>query len=115
MTVPTERGRFRRVLRRIGSLSRELAEEAVGELVLSVLACLILSGVVLAFVWGWRRSQLATGGVAGAVLIFLGYGGWELLRPTRPGRHGRLAVVAATVFSGAVVVFVYALNCGCSP
>jgi hypothetical protein len=75
--------------------------------------CSILAGLALAFAWGWVRSPLATGGVAGAVLVFLGYGGWELFRPAKPGRRGRLAVVAGGMFSVAVVIFIYAFDCSC--
>ncbi|MFR9755813.1 lysine transporter LysE [Streptomyces sp. TR06-5] len=114
MTVSAERGRVHRALRRIGSFLRELVGEAAAELVLTVLACIILSGLVLAFALGRRLNPLATGGAAGAVLVFLGYGGWELLRPTKPVRRGRLAVVAGAMFSVAVVVVLYASNCGCS-
>lgn len=115
MADPAERNRARRVLRGIGSFLRELVEDAVGELVLTVLACSLLAGLALAFAWGWGRDPIATGGVAAAVLVFIGYGGWELLRPTKPGRRGRLAAVAGGVFSVAVVLFLYASSCGCSP
>src|SRR5690348_9918465 len=60
----------------------------VGEAVLTVVACLTVLGLALASVRGWGRSPLVTGGVGGAVLVFLGHGGRELLRPTRPGRRG---------------------------
>lgn len=91
----------------------EQVDEAVAELVLTVLSCMILTGLILAFAWGWGRNPLATGGVAGAVLVFLGYGGWELSRPAKPLRRGWLAAVAGAMFSVAVVVLLYASNCGC--
>ncbi|MFF3654176.1 hypothetical protein [Streptomyces olivochromogenes] len=82
-------------------------EELAGEVVLTVVACLAVAGLGLAFVRGWESSPLITGGVGGALLVFLGYGGWELLRPARAGRRGRLAGVAALFVS-------YAWPCTCS-
>jgi len=58
--------------------------------------------------------DLVTGGAGGALLAFLVYGGWELLRPSRPGRGGRLAGAAATTFAVAVVFIAYAWSCTCS-
>lgn len=48
------------------------------------------------------------------MLAFLGYGGWELLRPARPGRRGRLAGVAAATFAVAALFIAYAWSCTCS-
>jgi len=102
------------VIRSVGSFLRELLEEFVGEAVLTVVACLAVLGLALAFVWGWGRSPLATGGAGVALLVFLGYGGWELLRPAKPGRRGRLAGAAAGTFAVAALFVVYASSCGCS-
>ncbi|KPI10090.1 hypothetical protein OK006_4730 [Actinobacteria bacterium OK006] len=102
------------MLRHIGSFLKELLEELAGEVVLTVVACLAVAGLGLAFVRGWESSPLITGGVGGALLVFLGYGGWELLRPARPGRRGRLAGVAAATFAGAALFVAYAWSCTCS-
>jgi hypothetical protein len=48
------------------------------------------------------------------LLVFLGHGGWELLRPARPGRRGRLAGVAAATFAVAALFITYAWSCTCS-
>ncbi|WP_157839923.1 hypothetical protein [Streptomyces megasporus] len=114
MTVSTDRSRARRVIRGIGSFSREFLGEFIGEAVLTVVACLTVLGLALVFVWGWERGPLVTGGAGGAALVFLGYGGWELLRPARPGRRGRLAGVAGIAFTVAAVFVGYASSCGCS-
>ncbi|MFJ9537109.1 hypothetical protein ACIRPX_07625 [Streptomyces sp. NPDC101225] len=98
----------------MGSFLKELLAEIVGEVVLSVIACIALAGLALAFVWGWGRSPLVTGGLGGALLAFLGYGGWELRRPARPGRRGRLAGVAAATFAVAALFVAYAWSCNCS-
>ncbi|MCF4139033.1 lysine transporter LysE [Streptomyces sp. Tue 6430] len=98
----------------MGSFLKELLGELVGEVVLTVVACLALAGLALAFVRGWEGSPLVAGGAGGALLAFLGYGGWELLRPAGPVRRGRLAGVAAAAFAGAALFVVYAWSCGCS-
>ena len=115
MAVSVARSRVLRVIRGVGSFLRELLEELVGEVVLTVVACLAVAGLALAFVWGWERSPLVTGVGGGALLAVLGYGGWELLRPTKPGsRHSRLAGVAAARLAVAAVSIVYARSCQCS-
>ncbi|UIX32391.1 hypothetical protein [Streptomyces sp. GQFP] len=105
------------MIRSVGSSLKELLEEFIGEAVLTVVACLAVLGLalalVLAFVWGWERNPLVTGGVGGALLAFLGYGGWELLRPARPGRRGRLAGAAATTFAVAALFVAHGWSCGC--
>ncbi|WP_392670210.1 lysine transporter LysE [Streptomyces sp. LN785] len=102
------------MIRGIGSFLKELLGELAGEVVLTVVACLAVGGLALAFVWGWELSPLVTGGVGGALLTFLAYGGWELLRPARPGRRGRLAGVAAATFAVAALFIAYAWSCTCS-
>jgi hypothetical protein len=102
------------VIRGVGSFLREFLGELAGEVVLTVVSCLAVLGLALAFVWGWERSPLLTVGVGGAVLAFLGYGGWELLRPARPGRRGRLAGAAGATFALAAVLIGYASSCGCA-
>ncbi|MFB7012089.1 MULTISPECIES: hypothetical protein [unclassified Streptomyces] len=93
---------------------RELLEELAGEVVLTLVACLAVAGLALAFVWGWERSPLVTGGAGGALLVFLGYGCWELLRPARPRRRGRLVGAAAATFAVAALFIAYAWSCTCS-
>ncbi|MEH0575671.1 hypothetical protein QBA54_14510 [Streptomyces sp. B21-108] len=102
------------MIRSVGSFLKELLGELAGEVVLTVVACLAVGGLALAFVWGWERSPLVTGGVGSALLAFLGYGGWELLRPTKPGRRGRVAGAAAATFGVAAVFIAYAWSCHCS-
>jgi hypothetical protein len=92
----------------MGAFLKELLGELAGDVALTVVACLAVVGLALAFVWGWERSPLVTGGAGGALLAFLGYGGWELLRPARPGRRGRLAGVAATTSAVAALFVAYA-------
>ncbi|MET9505443.1 lysine transporter LysE [Streptomyces sp. NPDC006622] len=102
----------------VGSFLAELLGELVGEMVLTVIACLAVAGLALAFLWGWERSPLITGGAGGALLAFLSYGGWEQLRPSKPGpgrgRRGRLAGAAAATFAVAAVFIAYAGSCNCT-
>ncbi|WP_105971651.1 hypothetical protein [Streptomyces geranii] len=98
---------------------KELLEELLGEAVVTLLVCFLalslLLVLALAFVWGWGYSPLAAGGVGGAVLVFLAYGGWELLRPAKPGRPGRLARAATATFTVAALFAAYAwTSCNCS-
>ncbi|MEU3250197.1 hypothetical protein [Streptomyces sp. NPDC006997] len=98
----------------MGSFFRWLWEEVVGEAVLTVVACGALVGLALAFVWGWERSPGVTGSAGGVVLAFLGFAGWEVLRPGRAGRRGRLVGVAALAFCWAAAFLAYAFwSCGC--
>ncbi|MEU1189600.1 lysine transporter LysE [Streptomyces sp. NPDC005859] len=101
------------MIRSVGSFLKELLVEVAGEAVMTVAACLAVTGLALAFVMGWQHSPLVTGGVGGALLVFLAYGGWELLRPAKPGRRGRLAGVAATTFAVAALFTAYAWSCNC--
>ncbi|MGW0576962.1 hypothetical protein ACWD25_13540 [Streptomyces sp. NPDC002920] len=102
------------MIRGAGSFLKEFLEELAGEVALTVVACLAVGGLALGFAWGWERSPLVTGGVGGALLAFLGYGGWELLRPAKPGRRGRLAGAAATTFAVTALFIAYAWSCSCS-
>jgi hypothetical protein len=92
----------------------EFLGEAVLELLLTVAGCVLLAGVVFAFIWGWGRSPLLTGSLGGTVLAFLGYGAWEMFRPARPGRRGRLASAALAGFTAAAVFAFYASSCNCA-
>jgi len=104
-------GRIARVARRA---SREVAEfvgEAVFEVVLRFLACLVLGAATAGFLRGWSRNPLVTVAVSGWFVVFAGYGALEVFRPARPGRRrGRLASAAVLAFAIALVV----LCCGMS-
>ncbi|MER7683495.1 lysine transporter LysE [Streptomyces sp. NPDC097610] len=101
------------MIRGIGSFLKEFLVELVGEAVLTLVACCAVAGLALAFVRGWEHSPPLTEGAGGALLVFLGYGGWELLRPARPGRRGRVAGVAAAAFAVAALFIAYAASCTC--
>ncbi|WP_460064318.1 hypothetical protein [Streptomyces sp. YKOK-I1] len=101
------------MIRGICSFVKELVGEIVGEAALTLLVCLTLAGLGLAFFWGWQRSPLAAQGVGGALLAFLCYGAWEVSRPPGAGRRTRLAGVAATTFTVAALFLAYAVSCGC--
>lgn len=115
MSVPAERSRAWRVCRRIGSGVAEFVGEAVLEGLLTIVSCLVLAGLALAFLWGLGHSPVVTGAVTVAAVVFLGYGGWVVLRPAaKRRRRGWLAGAAGAVFTVAVVVAVYGSSCGCS-
>ncbi|MDX2545200.1 hypothetical protein ACOT81_26575 [Streptomyces sp. WI04-05B] len=113
MTVAGVRSRVLRVVRGVGSFLKELLEEVAGELVLAFVVCVAVAVVFLVSHEGWKHSPLVTGALGGALLVLLGYGGWELLRPARPGQRGRLAGAAAATFAGAAVLVVQAWPCDC--
>lgn len=114
MTEHISRGRTARVVRKAGRAVGEFLGEAVLEALLTVVACVLLAGVVFVFLWGWGRSPLLTGGLGGTVLAFLGYGAWEMFRPARSGRRGRLAAAALASFTAAAVFAYFALSCNCA-
>ncbi|MET7643068.1 hypothetical protein ABZS83_05370 [Streptomyces sp. NPDC005426] len=91
----------------------EFVVETVGELVLTAAACLLLAGLLVLSVWGWQRSPLITGGLAGLLAVFLCYGARELRRPAGTPRKGRLAAAAACTTTAAVVFALYASSCSC--
>ncbi|MEV7090275.1 hypothetical protein AB0O07_31085 [Streptomyces sp. NPDC093085] len=114
MTIPATRNRAHRAIRKIYSFAKELLGELTGELVLTAAACCTVAGLALAFLWGWSHNPLFTGGTAAGLLLFLAYGAWELLRPAKPGRRGRLAGAAAATCAVAVTFLVYSISCNCS-
>ena len=78
----------------------EAAEAAV-----AAVACLLLSGVVAAVLWGWREHPAAAFTLAGAFAALLVCGAWNL-RPSARSTRGKLAAIAA----GVVVVLLLWLN-----
>ncbi|MEI5033918.1 hypothetical protein RB201_17590 [Streptomyces sp. S1A(2023)] len=100
--------RVRRVVRGIRSFVVDLVGETVLEMLLTLVSLCVVAVLASAFIWGWQRSPVLAGGVGGAVVLFLGYGAWEALRPARPGRNRRLAGAASLTFFVAVVIGFYA-------
>ncbi|MEU0600879.1 lysine transporter LysE [Streptomyces sp. NPDC006393] len=100
--------------RKAGRTLGEFLGEVVLEVLFAAVACVLLAGLVFVSLWGWRHSPLLTGGVGGTVLAFLGYGAWEMFRPARSGRRGRLAAAALASFTAAAVFAYYASSCNCA-
>lgn len=73
---------------------KELAAEAIGEVLAAVVSLGLLAVVVALVSWGWRHSPVATVVLLAGVAVFLGYGGYELIG-RRGRRRGRLAMTAA--------------------
>ncbi|MGA5216483.1 lysine transporter LysE [Streptomyces cinereoruber] len=87
--------------------------EAVGELLLQLLACALLVGLVFLAAWGWSVSPVLTGAGGGLFALFTGYGVWEAFRGSERHRRGRLTS-AAVMTAGVVAVFAYfASECSC--
>ncbi|MFE4212714.1 lysine transporter LysE [Streptomyces sp. NPDC056844] len=108
---------IRRAAKGIGEFLTETIGEAVAELVLGLLACALLSGIVLTAYLSWSFSPRAT--VAGVALLslFLARGAWQTFRePVRHRRRGWAAVAAAgftLAAATAVFLLLYATDCAC--
>jgi hypothetical protein len=101
------------VWRRLSSGFGSFTFGALGDVVLTALACALLAGTVLGAVWGWRHHPTLTVSAGALLVAFLCYGAWSL-RPGRVGRRGRLAVVAVATLVVIGVWLSYALPyCGC--
>ncbi|MEU6954838.1 hypothetical protein [Streptomyces sp. NPDC045714] len=96
------------MVRAIRSFVVELLGETVLEMLLTVVSLCVVAVLAVAFIWSWQRSPVLAGGVGGTVVLFLGYGAWDSLRPARPGRNRRLAGAASLTFFVAVVIGFYA-------
>jgi uncharacterized membrane protein YozB (DUF420 family) len=81
----------------------EVAAEFLFEAVAAVIALALFAATVVAAVWGWRHSPVATIVLGAGLAAFLGLGVHELAtRQAAHRRGGRLAATAA----GAVVFVV---------
>ncbi|MFI9628710.1 hypothetical protein [Streptomyces sp. NPDC052042] len=97
----------------VGRFLKAVVDEAVGELVLQVLSCLLLLGVGAVLLRGWSVSPVLALGAA-ALLLFGGVAAFTVWRHPGPGRARRMGVVLFTVVGGLVAWFVmYGSNCGC--
>ncbi|MBN3928116.1 hypothetical protein IQ279_00410 [Streptomyces verrucosisporus] len=105
-------GRVARAARKTGEHVAEFIGEILLEAALAMAACLILAAGAAVFLAGWRISPLAAGGSLGGFLLLVGYGAWEVFRPGKPVRRGRLTTVAVTAFA-LVLLVLYGASCDC--
>ncbi|MEU2246701.1 hypothetical protein [Streptomyces sp. NPDC019224] len=107
-----------RTAKRVGEHLREQTVEAVGELALTALACILLGALIWAAHLSWSASPRLT--VAGSVLAGLAFihGAWTMLRaPSQhPRRRGVAATTTALLALGAgtsLFLAFYATGCDC--
>ncbi|MEV4973850.1 hypothetical protein [Streptomyces scopuliridis] len=111
------RRRKRGGLRPAWKFLKELVEEFVGEtvleMVLQALSCLLLVGVVLGVLWGWRQSPELTLGAVAVLLIgaVAAITAWRHPGPLRARRMGATLLTVLLVL--AVWFLLYGSNCGC--
>ncbi|MEV6425273.1 hypothetical protein [Streptomyces sp. NPDC051662] len=104
-------------LRRTWKFLKELVEETVGEFImesgLQLLSCLLLVGVVLGLLWGWRQSPELTLGAVAVLLIgtVAAITAWRHPGPLRARRMG--ATLGAVLLVLALWFLLYGSNCGC--
>ncbi|MEU1076016.1 MULTISPECIES: lysine transporter LysE [unclassified Streptomyces] len=102
----------------IGEFLVETVGEAVGEVILSVVACGLLACLVLLVYLSWSLSPRLTIAGTGVISLFLAHGAWRTFRASEKGRgHRGLAAVTTAAFTltaiTAVFLSAYASNCGC--
>ncbi|MEV7520344.1 lysine transporter LysE [Streptomyces sp. NPDC091371] len=108
----------RRIVKGFGEFLVEFVGEAVGELILTLVACALLAGLVLLAYLSWSFSPRLTVAGAGLLGLFLAHGAWRTFRGPAKGRRGRrLAAVTTAGFTVAAVTAVFLLlygtGCGC--
>ncbi|MEU5143567.1 lysine transporter LysE [Streptomyces sp. NPDC021139] len=108
---------FRRAARNVGEFLADTVGEAVAEVVLSLLACLLLGCLVLIAYLSWSFDPRLTVAGAGFLSLLLAHGAWRTFRARQNGRRRGLAALTATVFGAAAAtalfLLLYATDCGC--
>ncbi|MFE2031967.1 hypothetical protein ACFXBB_01665 [Streptomyces scopuliridis] len=108
-----KRGGLRRTWKCLKELVGELVGEFVGEMLVQVLSCLLLLGVALGLIWGWRRSPELTLGAIAVLLIgtVTAITAWRHPGPLRARRMGATLLTVLLVL--ALWFILYGSNCGC--
>ncbi|MFE2288627.1 lysine transporter LysE [Streptomyces sp. NPDC059443] len=100
-------------LRRVWEGIKEFVGEAVGEVILQVLSCLLLAGAALGAHWSWSRSPGLTLGAA-AVLVIGTVAAVTAWRHPGPLRARRMGATLLTVLLALALWFIlYGSKCGC--
>ncbi|MFJ7058542.1 lysine transporter LysE [Streptomyces griseobrunneus] len=108
---------FRRAAKGTKDFLVEAVGEAVGEAILTLLACALLAGLALLTHVSWSYSPRLTLAGAGLLSLFLAHGAWAAFRDPRKGRRRTITTVAMTGFTltaaTAVLLLFYATGCDC--
>ncbi|MFE2273293.1 lysine transporter LysE [Streptomyces lavendulae] len=109
----------RRAAKGTGEFLTELVGEAVGEVILGLLACALLGCLALITYLSWSFSPRLTVAGAGLLGLFLAHGAWRIFRDPAKGRRRRgLAGVTAAGFTltaaAGVFLLIYGAGCGCA-
>lgn len=113
-----------RAAKGVGDFLMETVGEAVAEVILSLLACvvLLLACVVLGFLalavyLNWSHSPRFTIAGIGLLSLVLAFGGWHGLRSPGRGRRRGLAALTVGGFTVAAVMalflLLYGTGCDC--
>ncbi|MFG3157356.1 lysine transporter LysE [Streptomyces sp. NPDC048219] len=101
----------------MGDFLRDTVGEAVAEVVLNLLACLLLGCLVLIAYLSWSLSPRLTIAGAGLLSCLLAHGAWKTFRTPAKGRRRGLAAVTAAGFTGAAAtalfLLLYTPGCDC--
>ncbi|MEU8773420.1 lysine transporter LysE [Streptomyces sp. NPDC048606] len=107
----------RRVAKGVGDFVIEALGEAVGEFVLSLLACALLGCLVLVAYLAWSFSPRLTIAGAGVLGLLLAHGAWQTFRTSTKGRRRGLATLTAAAFGAtaitAIFLLLYGTGCDC--
>ncbi|MBB1253890.1 lysine transporter LysE [Streptomyces alkaliterrae] len=109
--------RVRRAAERVGEFLIDTVGEAVAELILGLLACVLLGCLALVAYLSWSFSPRFSIAGAGLLSLFLAHGAWQVFRSPSKGRRRGLAAVTAAGFTATAVaalfLLFYAADCGC--
>ncbi|NXY95248.1 lysine transporter LysE [Streptomyces sp. BR123] len=107
---------FRRAAKGVGEFLIETVGEAVSEVILSLLACVLLACLALVAYLSWSSSPRLTIAGAGLISLFLAHGAWRTFRTPRKRRRG-LAAVTTAAFTltamTALFLLLYGTGCDC--
>jgi hypothetical protein len=107
----------RRAARSVGDFLLETVGDAVGEVILDLLACALLGCLGLVAYLSWSFSPRLTIAGAGLLSLFLAHGAWQIFRTPTKGRRRGLAALTAAGFTitavTALFLLFYGTGCGC--
>ncbi|MFD9557169.1 lysine transporter LysE [Streptomyces sp. NPDC059990] len=107
---------IRRAAKGVGDFLIETLGEAVAEVVLSLLACVVLGCLALIAYLSWSFSPRLTIAGTGLLSLILAHGAWQTFRTPAEGRRRGLAAVTTAGFTltalTALLLLLYA-RCDC--
>ncbi|MER7195547.1 lysine transporter LysE [Streptomyces flaveolus] len=101
----------------MGDFLIDMVGEAVAEVILTLVACVLLGCLVVIAYLSWSASPRLTIAGAGLLCCLLAHGAWQTFRrPEKGRRRGFAAVTAAgftTAAATALFLLLYATGCDC--